>query len=63
MRVFYVNYHDKSSLLGLARGVRFSFLDAFLTDISRAKVSYPQKSRVIHRVINRFSSGLSPSSL
>jgi len=43
MRVYYVNYQDKSSLLGLARGVRFSFLDAFF------KPTFHGQKRVILR--------------
>jgi len=50
---------ERASLLLPARGLRFPFLDAFKNLNPQAKASYPQKNRVIHRVIHRFCGSLS----
>jgi len=50
---------ERASLLLPARGLRFPFLDAFKNLNPQAKASYPQKNRLIHRVIHRFYGSLS----
>ena len=55
---------ERASLLLPARGLRFPFLDAFKSLNPQEKASYPQKNRLMHRVIHRkgppFSHALNP---
>jgi hypothetical protein len=44
---------ERASLLLPARGLRFPFLDAFKRLNPQEKASYPQKNRLMHRVIHR----------